>query len=82
MGNGYQSQDVMDTLMSASAQGIVVVRCSRSENMIVTRDPKLDDQYHFIAGDNLSPQKASILLSLALSATNDFETIQQIFNKY
>lgn len=82
MGKGYQSQDLTDTLMSANTQGIVIVRCSRSENMVVTRDPKLDDKYHFIAGDNLSPQKASILLSLALNATHDFEVIQKIFNEY
>jgi L-asparaginase len=36
----------------------------------------------FVAGDNLSPQKARILLQLALTITNDVEKIQRLFELY
>ena len=35
-----------------------------------------------VSADNLSPQKAAILLRLALTITHDKETIQQLFFKY
>ena len=35
-----------------------------------------------ISGDNLSAQKARILLMLALSTTNDIERIQNMFDIY
>jgi L-asparaginase len=41
-----------------------------------------DDQYGFVAGDNLNAQKARILLMLALTKTSDLATIQRIFNEY
>ncbi len=82
MGKGYQAQAINDILASMSQQGVVVVRCSRSATIVVSRDPKLDDKYNFIAGDNLSPQKASILLSLALTITQDLHLIQGFFYEY
>jgi L-asparaginase len=36
----------------------------------------------FIAGDNLNPQKARILLMLALTKTKDFVEIQRIFDEH
>ncbi len=36
----------------------------------------------FIEGDNLPPQKARILLMLALTKTKDLKEIQRIFNEY
>jgi len=35
-----------------------------------------------IWGDNLTPQKARILLMLALTTTSDPAALQQIFQKY
>ena len=35
-----------------------------------------------VAADNLSPQKAAILLSLALTKTSDPDTIQRMFDEY
>ena len=83
MGKGYQPYDLTQGLIEASKRGIFIVRCSRSGQGIVNRDPKLDDQHGFIAGGSLSPQKARILLSIALanSKKNKIE-IQQIFDEY
>jgi L-asparaginase len=35
-----------------------------------------------VAADNLSPQKAAILLSWALTKTSDPDTIQRMFDEY
>ena len=35
-----------------------------------------------VVADNLSPQKAAILLSLALSKTSDLQQIQRLFDEY
>ena len=40
--------------------------------------PELD----FVAADTLNPQKARILLMLALTATNDRREIQRMFDEY
>ncbi|MEK7873732.1 MAG: L-asparaginase, partial [Chloroflexota bacterium] len=36
----------------------------------------------FIAGDDLLPQKARVLLMLGLSATSDREQLQRMFREY
>jgi L-asparaginase/Glu-tRNA(Gln) amidotransferase subunit D len=35
-----------------------------------------------VVADNLSPQKAAILLSLALTKTSDLQRIQRFFDEY
>ena len=35
-----------------------------------------------VVADNLSPQKAALLLTLALTKTADVEEIQRIFDEY
>ena len=35
-----------------------------------------------VAADNLSPQKAAVLLSLALTRTADPDEIQRLFEEY
>nr|WP_267872587.1 asparaginase domain-containing protein [Massilia sp. BSC265] len=41
-----------------------------------------DDQLDFVVADTLSPQKASILLMLALTRTSSTEEIQRMFYTY
>ena len=41
-----------------------------------------DTKYQFIASLNLSPQKARVLLMLALTKTHDWQKIQQYFEEY
>jgi L-asparaginase/Glu-tRNA(Gln) amidotransferase subunit D len=53
--------------------------CLRKE---FEREAEIDDKYGFIAGGSLSPQKAKILLSVALCHTADRNEIQRIFNEY
>jgi L-asparaginase/Glu-tRNA(Gln) amidotransferase subunit D len=41
-----------------------------------------DDKLGFIAGMELSPQKARILLTLGLAKTSDVKDLQRMFNEY
>lgn len=82
MGKGYQPRAMTEALINASKKGIFVVRCSRSGRGVINRDTKIDDEYGFIAGGSLNPQKAAILLSIALTKTKDNKEIQRIFIEY
>lgn len=82
MGTGYQSKEVTAALIQASKKGIIIVRCSRSSQGFVNPEPGVDDSYGFIASGSLSPQKARILLCVALSKTKNRRVIQKIFDEY
>ena len=81
MGHGSIFPVTQDALAEAVKQGIPVVKSSRVGNGIVTRIAD-DDKYNFVAGDTLNPQKARILLMLALTKTKDPKEIQRIFDEY
>jgi L-asparaginase len=62
-------------------QGVRVVRSSRVGAGRVLRDDNWQEP-GFIAADNLSPQKARILLQLALTKTTNPDEIQRMFDEY
>jgi L-asparaginase len=67
----------------AAKKGVAVVRCSRTGSGIVDRNVEInDDKLGFIAGMELSPQKARILLMLSLTKTTDVKKLQQLFYEY
>ena len=71
----------LQTLAEARRNGAIVVVTSRTGSGRVIRTARhVEDE--FVAADNLSPQKARILLQLALTATKDVERIQQMFELY
>ena len=83
VGDGSIALDVRPALAEARKKGIVIVRSSRVGSGIVARNGEVnDDEYDFVAGDNLNPQKARILLLLALTRTTDTHAIQQMFWEY
>jgi L-asparaginase len=65
----------------AAKSGVVVVQCSRAASGRVAPRRRLRES-GIVAGEDLSPQKARILLMLALSATSDIGAIQQAFSTY
>jgi L-asparaginase len=80
LGNGNMSQQVRTILSHIQKTGIIVVRSTRVSNGVVTRNGAIDDEHHgFVVADTLSPQKARILLMLALTKTSSPAEIQQIF---
>jgi L-asparaginase len=64
----------------AAKSGIVVVQCSRATGRVAPRRRLRESG--IVAGGDLSPQKARILLMLALSATTDIAMIQEAFQTY
>ncbi|MFC4929206.1 type II asparaginase [Massilia sp. GCM10023247] len=83
VGNGSLPAKVRPALSAARKQGVIIVRSSRVGQGIVARNGEAnDDELDFVAGDNLSPQKARILLMLALTRTNNTREIQRMFSTY
>ncbi|PUD07369.1 type II asparaginase [Helicobacter pylori] len=80
VGNGNVSAGFLKAMQEASEMGVVIVRSSRVGSGGVTSG-EIDDKA-FITSDNLNPQKARVLLQLALTKTNDKEKIQEMFEEY
>lgn len=80
-GAGLASPDELKALHKARKEGIHVVRSHRVGHGRVVH-VKAYEKYDFISGDNLLPQKARILLMLALLKYDTVEEIQNIFNSY
>ncbi|MEJ8569999.1 asparaginase [Microbaculum marinum] len=68
-------------LEEAARSGVAVVQATRVGSGRVARRSYLRDRGWIAAGD-LNPQKARILLMLALSVTRDVEAIQGFFDSY
>jgi L-asparaginase len=61
----------------------VVVRSTHVGTGIVKRNIEVDDdKLGFVAARSLNPQKARVLLQLALMQTQDASEIQQMFLEY
>ena len=68
-------------LTEASKKGLIVVRSSRTGSGMVTPSSR-DAEPGFLTADNLNPQKARVLLMLALTVTKDKAEIQRMFATY
>jgi L-asparaginase len=83
VGDGNATQALIGALASAAADGIVVVRSSRVGSGIVRRNIEVDDDaLGFVAAYELNPQKARVLLRLALLETASPREIQRMFAEY
>ena len=83
VGNGNMNKASVDAAAAAVKKGVVVVRSSRVATGLVGRNVELeDDKLGFVASDELNPQKARILLALALLKGSDAKAIQQMFFTY
>jgi L-asparaginase len=83
VGNGNMNKVSVTAAANAVKKGVVVVRSSRVVTGSVGRNVELnDDELGFIASDELNPQKARILLTLALLKKRTPEQVQQLFYAY
>jgi L-asparaginase len=83
VGDGNSTDTAIAALSAAAKKGVAVVRSSRTGSGLVVRNVEVDDdKLGFIAAMELSPQKARILLMLALMKTSDPATLQQAFMQY
>jgi L-asparaginase len=83
VGNGNMNKASVDAAAQAAKNGVVVVRSSRVPTGMVGRNVELDDdKLGFVASNELNPQKARILLSLALLKQRTVADIQRLFETY
>lgn len=83
VGNGNASSPALAALARAVKEGVAVVRTSRIDAGPVFRNLEIDDDKRgFVAGDTLSPQKARILLMLALAQGADASRLQSLFFRF
>jgi L-asparaginase type II len=83
VGDGSLPTKVRPALSAAREKGVIIVRSSRVGQGIVARNGEAnDDQLDFVVSDTLNPQKARILLMLALTKTSSTREIQRMFYTY
>lgn len=83
VGNGNFNKAYMDAVKKAVAAGIVVCRASRTPSgRVVLEDEINDAELGTIVSDDLTPQKARILLMLGLTKTRDKKQLQKYFFTY
>ncbi|GGY42641.1 L-asparaginase 2 [Pseudoduganella albidiflava] len=83
VGDGSLAARVKPALIAARKKGTLIVRASRVGQGILARNGEAnDDELDFVAADTLSPQKARILLMLALTKTSNTADIQRMFYTY
>jgi L-asparaginase len=83
VGNGNFNKAFMDAVKRAVAAGVVVCRASRTPSgRVVLEDEINDDELGTIVSDDLTPQKARIMLMLGLTQTKDRKQLQQFFFQY
>jgi L-asparaginase len=83
VGNGNMTKEALDAVGRQVKNGIVCVRSSRVATGMVGRNVEVnDDSLGSVASLGLNPQKARVLLRLALLKTHDAKTIQQYFDEY
>jgi len=83
VGDGSLASKVLPSLTAARKQGVLIVRSARVGQGIVARNGEAnDDALDFVVSDTLNPQKARILLMLALTKTSDSKEIQRMFYTY
>jgi L-asparaginase len=70
-----------EVLKEAVTRGVIVMQSTRAGSGRTFKGTKLTEN-GFIVADNLNPQKARILLSLALMITTDAAEIERIFRTY
>ena len=71
----------VESLRSAVDQGIIVLQSSRAGSGRIFKTAGIEES-GFLTADNLNPQKARVLLALALTVTSEPAQIERIFTEY
>jgi L-asparaginase len=83
VGNGNFNKAYTEAVKRAVKAGIIVCRASRTPSgRVVLHDEINDDELGTIVSDDLTPQKARILLMLGLTKSKDKKQLQELFFKY
>jgi L-asparaginase len=78
---GMSTPGEVAALSDAVAKGVVVVQSTRAGSGVALDGARLRE-LGFLGADNLNPQKARLLLALALTVTRDATEIARIFSEY
>jgi L-asparaginase len=83
VGNGNMTKSALTALAAQAKKGIICVRASRVATGRVERNVEVeDDKLGFVASGDNNPQKARVLLRLALLQSRPVADVQRIFNEY
>ncbi len=83
VGDGNTTQATLDAAKRATAKGIPVVRASRvPTGAVLIHGEVNDEEYGTVASDELNPQKARVLLMMALLKKRSRENLQELFINY
>src|SRR6186997_650559 len=83
VGNGNMNKASLEAAARVAKKGVVVVRSSRVATGSVGRNVEVnDDELNLIASDELNPQKARVLLALALLKPRTPKELQNLFYEY
>jgi L-asparaginase len=80
-GAGSPTNGQTEAIKRAQAKGVVVVATARTHGGRVQDTPRRREA-KIVPGDNLLPEKARILLQLALTKTTDLAEVKRIFDEY
>jgi L-asparaginase len=78
---GFCGPGDLAPLAEAVRRGIVVVQSTRAGSGRTFRSTRLTN-HGFLIADNLNPQKARLLLALALTVTRERDEVARIFAEY
>lgn len=82
-GNGSFNKAILQAVKTGVEKGIMIVRSSRVGSGRVTQSQVFDDEkLGTIGANNMNPQKARILLMLALTVTKEKNIIREIFQNF
>ncbi|WP_035557605.1 asparaginase [Burkholderia sp. 9120] len=82
-GNGNVAGHLINPLRVAARRGVHVVRASRTGSGVVLHNgAQPDDEFGWLTVDDQAPQKARLLLTLALTQTDDRQALQAVFERY
>lgn len=80
-GAGVPTPSQAEAMKRAQEKGVIVVITTRTRGGRVQDVPSRTEA-HQVNGDDLPPEKARLLLQLALTKTNDWAQIQKYFNTH
>jgi L-asparaginase len=83
VGDGNMNAGTLEAMKKATKSGIPVVRATRVPiGAVLIKGEVVDTDYGSVSSDELNPQKARILLMLALSKNRSRDDLQRLFIEY
>jgi L-asparaginase len=83
VGDGNMNAGTLEAAKRATANGIPVVRATRVPiGAVLIKGEVVDEEYGTVSSDELNPQKARVLLMLALLKERSREDLQKLFIEY